>query len=188
MASYPELPYNIWGTKILLLFLCPLVKLHPGLRAWAHVLTWLLQENKPVSNNGAAYFSLPHLSLHSESHVGNLFGSCHNQSRLPEVPDGLERWGLTPGDSSCWLSTLQILVGDDQAPGTLPFYTHLHVSQLCWPNHQASWWLLFGCFKKRIYFTETMDFFIHVWIDLWSLFQCWMVCPVNKDPWFSASL
>lgn len=49
------------------------------------MLTWLLQENKPVYNNGAAYFSLPHLSLHSESHVGNLFGSCHNRSRLPAV-------------------------------------------------------------------------------------------------------
>lgn len=49
------------------------------------MLTWLLQENEPMDNNGAAHFSLPHLSLHSESHVGNLFGSCHNQSGLPVV-------------------------------------------------------------------------------------------------------
>lgn len=97
------------------------------------------------------------------------------------VPDGLEKWGLALGDTSCLPHPLQTLVGDAWAPGMLPFYNHLHISQLCWPNHQASWWLLFGsCFKKRISFIETMDFFIHVWMDLGSLFQCWIVCPIDK--------
>lgn len=75
----------IWGTKILLLFLCALAKWHPGPRAWAHVLTWLLQENEPMGDNRVAHFSLPHWSLHLESREGDLFGSCHNQSWLPTV-------------------------------------------------------------------------------------------------------
>lgn len=42
----------------------------------------------------------------------------------------------------------------------LPFNDHFHVSQLCWPNHQGSWWLVSGsCLKKRIFLNRDNGFF-----------------------------